>query len=149
MTEHKVDLRWKKATPDFSYDTYNREHTLQFKDGVIVQASAALAYKGKPAHVDPEESLVAAACSCHMLTFLAIAAKKKLIVEEYTDSAIGTLAENEEGMLAVTRITLNPKVRFSQSTAPDEQVLEKLHQSAHRHCFIANSIRSEVIISPR
>lgn len=147
MSEHKVTLQWKKTTADFNYETYNREHILNFKDGVSVKASAAVEYKGKPAHIDPEESLVAAACSCHMLTFLAIASKKKFSVSAYTDNAVGILENNSEGTLAVTRITLNPKITFDGTSAPDRAALERLHESAHNHCFIANSIKSEIRIN--
>ena len=77
MGEHKARIDWVRNTQDFNYDTYNREHTWMFDNGTLVHASAALAYKGNEGCVDPEEALVAAASSCHMLTFLAIACKKR------------------------------------------------------------------------
>jgi len=145
MSEHRSTLNWKRQSADFNYDTFNREHTLTFKEGVSVAASAAPAYKGKAGHIDPEEMLVGAASSCHMLTFLAIAAKKGITVESYVDNAVGFLEKNDDGMMAVTRIELHPKVTFA-SQALDQAGLERLHESAHHHCFVANSVASKITV---
>ena len=95
MSEHKVTLEWKRESADFSYESYNRDHVLIFEGGVRVPASAAPAYRGNPAHVNPEDALVAALSSCHMLTFLAVAAKKKFVVDGYSDHAVGFLEKNQ------------------------------------------------------
>lgn len=143
MSEHKATISWKRATPDFAYDTYNREHEWAFDGGVTVAASAAPGFKGKPERVDPEEALVAALSACHMLTFLAIAAKKRLVVDSYTDEAVGWLDKNAEGKLAVTKVVLRPKVAFAGAGA---EQLAALHKAAHENCFIANSVKTEVTV---
>lgn len=89
MSEHKVGLEWKRESERFTYDTYNRDHVVTFEGGARVPVSAAPAYRGNPALVNPEEGLVAALSSCHMLTFLAVAAKKRFIVDRYSDYAVG------------------------------------------------------------
>ncbi|TKS63481.1 MAG: osmotically inducible protein OsmC [Nitrospira sp.] len=104
MSEHKISLEWKRGTEDFSYESYTRDHVLVFEGGVRVPASAAPAYRGNPAHVNPEEGLVAALSSCHMLTFLAVAAKKQFVVDQYSDHAVGLLEKNQKGKLAITRV---------------------------------------------
>ena len=96
-------------------------------------------------HVDPEQALTFSLSSCHMLTFLALAAKKRLVVEHYEDEAVGILGQNQAGKNFVERIVLNPKVTFDGKT-PDADALKKMHDKAHDHCFIANSVRSQVEI---
>ena len=96
------------------------------------------------ANVDPEEAFVASLSSCHMLTFLAIAAKRKFLVDSYVDDAEGVLAENAVGRLAVTRVTLRPRVKFSGDKQPSREQLEKMHHRSHELCFIANSVLTEV-----
>jgi len=149
MSEHKVSIDWRRETPDFAYESYNRDHRWCFDCGLTVQASSAPAYLGNTACVDPEEAFVASLSSCHMLTFLAIAAKKRFMVESYHDEATGILAKNAEGRLAMTVVTLRPKVVFGGDTIPTPQELEKLHDQAHHHCFIANSVKTQVVIQPR
>lgn len=146
MSEHKIALAWKRTSPDFAYETYNREHTWTFKNGSVVNASAAPAYRGKTDCVDPEETLVASISSCHMLTFLALACRKKLIVDSYVDDAVGHLEKNADGKLAVTRVELRPQIKFGGS-APSAEELAKLHDHAHHECFIANSVRTEVSVT--
>lgn len=110
-------------------------------------ASAAAAYSGGSGCVDPEEALVAALSGCHMLTFLAIAAKKQLVVMSYEDRPVGHLEKNAEGRLAVTRIELHPRVEFGAGVNVSAEELKRLHESAHRNCFIASSIRAEVTVA--
>ena len=146
MSEHTAKISWSRGSRDFSYDTYSRDHTWTFGAGVQLQASAAPDYMGSAEKVDPEEAFVAALSSCHMLTFLAIAARKHLIVDSYVDAAVGYLEKDDEGTLCVTRVVLRPKVSFAAQSSPSASALEKLHQQAHEHCFIANSVRSSVTI---
>ncbi len=148
MSEHKVAIEWKKETEGFTYETYNRDHLWIFEGGTTVTASAAPAYRGNPAHVNPEDALVAALSSCHMLTFLAVAAKRKFVVERYGDQAVGFLEKNQQGKLAVTRVTLHPRVVFGGSTQPTPEQLQKLHEEAHSQCFIANSVTTAVTVEP-
>lgn len=144
MSEHRATVQWRHSGGAFDYDSYSRNHSWAFPNGTVVEASAAPAFLGDDSRVDPEEGFVAAVSSCHMLTFLAIAAKKRLAVESYDDDAVGYLEKNEGGKLAVTRVDLHPRVRFSAATVPTAEGLAKLHDLAHRDCFIANSVRTEI-----
>jgi len=124
--------------------TYTRNHTITFKDGAPQIFSAAPAYLGDPAKGDPEDLLVAALSSCHMLSFLAICAKKRITVEAYDDEAVGTL-EKDGGRLWMTKVLLRPKVRADADAA----TLLEVHHMAHQACFIANSVKSQVTVEPR
>ena len=146
MAEHKITLEWKRETEAFTYDTYNRDHTWSFEGGSKLTASAAPGYRGNPALVNPEEAFVAALSSCHMLTFLAVAAKRKFVVDTYSDHAVGVLEKNATGKLAVTRVILRPSVAFSGSITPTKEQLAALHEEAHRGCFIANSVTTDVMV---
>jgi len=97
-------------------------------------------------NVDPEEAFVASLSSCHMLFFLSVAAKKKLIVDSYTDNAEGTLEKNAENTMAMTKVVLNPKISFS-GEQPSAKVIEKIHHLAHQECFIANSVTTRIHIN--
>jgi organic hydroperoxide reductase OsmC/OhrA len=145
MSHHEATISWSRGERGFGYEEYPRDHSWRFDGGPEVPATAAPDYKGSPARVDPEEALVAAVASCHMLTFLAIAARKRLVVDRYEDAATGVMEKNAEGKLAITRVTLRPKVVFS-GKAPSADELARLHESAHANCFIANSVRSEVVV---
>jgi organic hydroperoxide reductase OsmC/OhrA len=149
MSEHKVTVDWKRETPDFAYETYNRDHDWAFDAGVTVRASANPAYRGSESCVDPEEAFVASLSSCHMLTFLAIAARKGYVVDGYHDEAVGVLAKDAAGSLALTRVTLRPQVRFGGEKVPGPEDLRQLHDQAHHACFIANSVKTEVVVEPQ
>jgi len=149
MSEHRASIAWKRESDDFSYAGYDRTHTWTFEGGARVKASAAPEFQGDAALVNPEEALAAALSSCHMLTFLAIAARKRYVVDSYEDAAVATLDKNAESRLAITRVILHPRVVFSGEKRPDGPELEALHESAHRNCFIANSVRTELIVEPR
>jgi organic hydroperoxide reductase OsmC/OhrA len=149
MSEHKVTVDWKRETSDFAYETYNRDHNWVFDAGVTVRASANAAYLGSQSCVDPEEALVASLSSCHMLTFLAIAARKKYVVDGYHDEAVGVLGKDSAGNLAMTKVTLRPQVRFGGDKTPSADGLRQLHDHAHHACFIANSVKTEVIVEPK
>lgn len=146
MAEHKITLEWKRESETFTYETYNRDHVWIFEGGSRVTASAAPAYRGNPAHVNPEDALVVALSSCHMLTFLAVAAKRKFIVDSYSDHAVGFLEKNAKGKLAVTRVVLRPAASFSGPTIPTKEQLAALHEEAHHGCFIANSVTTDVTV---
>jgi organic hydroperoxide reductase OsmC/OhrA len=146
MSEHKATIRWRRETADFAYETYNRDHDWQFDAGITVRASAAPAYLGNVSCVDPEEAFVASLSSCHMLTFLAIAARKGYILDEYQDEAIGVLAKDAAGRLAITHVTLRPKLTFSGETTPTPEQITRLHEQAHHACFIANSVKTDVVV---
>lgn len=148
MSEYRVTVSWRRTSAGFSYEEYNREHTWSFDAGFQVKATAAPEYRGKPDGVDPEEAFVAALSSCHMLTFLAIAARKRLVVDSYEDGAVGHMEKNAQGRLAVTRVVLRPKIRFGGSETPSSDQLAKLHEQSHHECFIANSVLTEVTVEP-
>jgi organic hydroperoxide reductase OsmC/OhrA len=144
MAEHRITLKWFKGDVPFTYDAYPRNHTIVFKENPPLTFSAAAAYRGDPAKGDPEDMLVAALSSCHMLSFLAICAKKKITVEAYDDDAVGFL-ENEGGRLWMTRVVLRPKVRTDAAA----ETLAEIHHLAHEACFIANSVKTAVTVEPR
>jgi organic hydroperoxide reductase OsmC/OhrA len=149
MSEHRATINWKRETPDFAYECYNRDHAWQFDAGITARASAAPAYLGSESCIDPEEAFVASLSSCHMLTFLAIAARRRYIVDAYLDQAVGILAKNEAGNLAITKVTLRPEIRFSGEKQPNAEELIRLHEQAHHACFIANSVKTEVVVESR
>jgi organic hydroperoxide reductase OsmC/OhrA len=145
MSEHKVTLTWARGDAPFEYQKYPRDHTWKFEGGHEMQASAAPAYLGNPKLVDPEEAFVASLSSCHMLTFLAIACKQKFVLDEYVDDAVGLMEKNAEGKLAITKVTLKPKIKFS-GKEPTPEELDKMHHAAHDNCFIANSVKTEITV---
>jgi organic hydroperoxide reductase OsmC/OhrA len=149
MSEHVASITWKRTTPEFTAETYNRSHEWKFDSGVVVPASASPLYRGDADRVDPEEALVAALSSCHMLTFLFEAARKKLVVDSYEDAAVGVMTKNERGKLWVSKVTLRPKISFSGSRQPSAEELAALHEHAHGSCFIAQSVKTEVIVEPQ
>ncbi len=146
MSDHNATIDWNRGGRDFTYESYSRDHTWSFEGGVTVTASAAPAYKGSPDLVDPEEAFVASLSSCHMLTFLALAAKTMLVVDRYSDHAVGLMEKNSEGQFAVTTVTLNPVIEFDgRKPEPDE--LAQLHDKAHHLCFIANSVKTRITVT--
>lgn len=145
MSEHRIDIEWSLGSAEFTYDTYPRDHLWTFDGGIEVPATAAPDFKGTEGLVDPEEAFVASIAACHMLTFLAVAARKRFVVESYKDAAVGYLEKNDDGKQAMTRVELKPEIAFGTS-APDDEQLAKLHESAHRNCFIANSVTTKIDI---
>ena len=121
-----------------------------FKAGAIrLPASSAAEFRGDTDRVDPEEAYVASLASCHMLTFLAICARKRFIVDRYDDEAVGELEKGQNGKFWVASVKLRPRVRFAEETKPDETQLVELHSRAHQECFIANSVRTTITVDPR
>lgn len=150
MTEHRATIHWQNSTSTLAYDDFSRDHSWEVKAGQLaIPASSAPAYKGSPDRLDPEDALVGALASCHMLTFLAIAARKRLVVASYSDAAVGWLEANADGQLALTRMESRPAVRFATGTVLSAEDYAKLHDKAHRGCFIANSVKTAVSIVPK
>ncbi|MEM0898080.1 MAG: OsmC family protein [Verrucomicrobiota bacterium] len=144
MSEHTANIEWRRGESTFEYETYSRNHLWKFDNGLTVEASAAEGFLGDAANIDPEEAFVASLSSCHMLTFLAICAKKRITVETYEDRAVGHLGKDDEGSLAVILVELRPNTTFAgENPSPEE--LRELHAKAHHHCFIANSVKTEVV----
>jgi organic hydroperoxide reductase OsmC/OhrA len=138
MAEHQAHIRWHSGG-EFSHESYNKEHLAQISGHDLPMASA-----NTEGFSDPEQALAASVASCHMLTFLALAAKKRLIVEQYEDHPIAFSQAMEDGRFWVSKIQLQPKVVFTDDHGPSDEALKKMHEKAHHHCFIANSLRSEV-----
>src|SRR5437868_9910040 len=150
MSEHRAGVIWKRASEDFQYETYNRAHEMIFKGGAVrLAASSAPAFRGDADLVDPEEAYVAALSSCHMLTFLAICARKRLTVDNYEDEAIGNLEKGPDGRLWLARVALQPLVGFAADSQPGEEALAAMHHQAHGECFIANSVKTVVTVMSR
>ena len=154
MSEYGALIRWQKAEDEaFSDNQYSRGHTWEFDGGVTVPASSSPYVVPLPfsveANVDPEEAFIAALSSCHMLTFLGIAAKQKYVIDSYVDDAIGVLEEDESGRSSVTVVTLRPRIEFVGSKVPSSAQLDKLHHLAHNNCFIANSVKTEIRVEMR
>jgi len=149
---HKYEARiiWNRNGAKFTDNRYSRGHEWSFDGGVKVPASASPLVVRAPLSVaeaiDPEEALVAAASSCHMLAFLFLAAKQGFVVEGYEDNAFGVMEKNPQGKLAFSRITLRPKIQFSPEKPPSPAELEALHHAAHEECYIANSLKCEVVV---
>lgn len=149
--EHTATIAWKNPGPDFAAGKYSREHTWTFDGGLTVAASPSPGIVPAPwsnaALVDPEEAFVASVASCHMLWWLSLAAKHGHDVEAYRDEAVGMMTRNERGKLWVSRVTLRPCIRYGRRAASaDEEA--RLHELAHAECFIANSVKTEVVVQP-
>ncbi len=148
MSEHRARITWSRTSVDFTYDTYNRDHTWQVPGGEMIAASSAPEYRGSAERIDPEQALVAALSSCHMLTFLAIAARRRIVVDAYEDDAVGTMTKNAKGKLFVSHCTLRPRITWGDhAPTPDEN--EKLHHMTHQECFLANSVLTEITVEPQ
>ncbi len=147
MSEHRVTVHWNRQNAPFTSKEYARDHVWKFDGGSEVRASAAPQYLGNDSLVDPEQAFVAALSSCHMLTFLALAARDGLVVDDYEDQAVGLMERNADKRVAITRVVLRPKITWG-SKAPTSEQLSKLHDSAHKHCFIANSVTTKIEVAP-
>jgi organic hydroperoxide reductase OsmC/OhrA len=150
MSEHRATICWQNRQETFTDNQYSREHRWTFDGGVEVPASSSPLVVpepySNPACVDPEEAFVAALSSCHMLFFLAIAAQKDFRVEQYRDCAIGHMAKDEAGHLAITTVRLFPHVTFRGEPMPTVQQFEAMHEQAHHSCFLANSVKTQITI---
>ena len=146
MSEHRASVHWNRQDKEFTHKEYSREHLWKFEGGSEILASAAPKYLGDPALVDPEEAFVASLSSCHMLTFLALAAREGFVVDDYRDEAVGYMERNAEKRIAITRVTLDPKITWG-SEPPSQEKLNELHEAAHKHCFIANSVTTQITVA--
>ena len=148
MSEHEALIEW-SSDGHFGDGSYSRAHSWTFDGGAVVRGSSSPSVvpppRSDPAAVDPEEALVASASSCHLLWFLSLAQAAGLEIASYRDRATGTLGRDERGRMAITRIVLRPEIEFA-GRRPDDEELRRLHHDAHDKCFIANSLRSEVVV---
>jgi organic hydroperoxide reductase OsmC/OhrA len=153
MHKYEARISWKRNGATFTDNRYSRGHEWTFDGGVTVPASSSpltvkLPYSVADA-VDPEEALVAATSSCHMLWFLSLAGRQGLVVDRYSDDAFGVMARNADGKLAFTRITLRPRIEFVGDKLPPPAEIEALHHAAHEECFVANSLKCDVVVEGR
>lgn len=150
MSDYQAIISWKRTSGDFLKGKYSREHTWTFDGGFTMPASPSphvvpVPYSN-PAHVDPEEAFVAAIASCHMLTFLYVASKHGFQIDHYADTAVGTMTRNEQGVPWMSQVVLNPRIAYSGEKLPSPADEEHLHHRAHEQCYIANSVRTEIVV---
>ena len=150
MSRYECTIRWSRNGEPFTDNRYSRAHEWEFDGGVTVPASSSPQVVPLPMSsenaVDPEEAFVASISSCHMLWFLSLAAKQRLVVDSYVDSPVGLMEKDGSGRYAITRVELRPDVTFA-GTQPGAEQLEDLHHRAHQECFIARSVRSEITVT--
>lgn len=150
MSIYIAKISWSSDSPEtFTNQRYSRGHEWEFDGGVTVAASSSphvVPRFSVEAAVDPEEALVASAASCHMLTFLYLAAKAGFNIASYTDNAVGEMAAMEDGRQWIAKITLDPQIEWSGERLPSLDETAELHHKAHKECYIANSIRSQITI---
>ena len=148
MSQYTAKIIWKSDSPDtFTKNRYTRGHSWEFDGGITVPASSSPQVVPRfsvEAAVDPEEALVASASSCHMLSFLWVAAKAGFVADSYEDNAVGEMA-NDDGKHWMSKITLDPQIVWV-GKEPNAEELAAMHHEAHEVCYIANSIRSEVVV---
>jgi organic hydroperoxide reductase OsmC/OhrA len=150
MAEYKALVKWQRTSPDFVRGRYSREHTWTFDGGITVAASSSPHVVptpwSNPACVDPEEAFVASISSCHLLTFLYLAAKQGFQIDSYEDEAVGVVTKNEQGVPWVSAVVLNPKIAYAGDKLPTAAEQEHLHHLAHEQCFIANSVKTNITV---
>lgn len=152
MARYLATVEWDRGEQDFLDGKYSRAHRVAFDGGVEIEGSSSPHVVPPPmssaSGVDPEEMLIAALSSCHMLTFLHLAKKAGFLVDRYRDQAEGMMGQTAQGRFAVTRVALHPEIGFSGERTPSEAELAELHHRAHLDCFIANSVITEVVVEP-
>jgi len=148
MSEHCITLSWTKQTESFAYKDYNRDHQWDFGEGLIVNASSAPQFLGTAEYADPERAFAAALSSCHLLFFIAICSKKRLVVQDYIDHATAILESDEQGDLIISKVFLRPEVMFAEGVDVSQEEIDKIHHISHDKCFLAKSVKSEVIVEP-
>ena len=152
MSTYTARIIWKSdSTEAFAKNQYTRGHTWEFDGGTTVPASSSPHAVRVPfsveAAVDPEEALVASAASCHMLSFLWVASTKGFVINSYEDNAVGEMTMNDDGKQWISKITLDPQIVWSGKKILTAQELAHMHHEAHEICYIANTIKSEIVVS--
>ena len=147
--EYQASVNGSAVTRSFTDQRYSRWHQWSFDEGITVRPrrrrSACVCLTRLPKRRS-EEALVAALANCHMLTFLYVAAKQGFVVDDHADEAVGEMTKNERGKLWVSKVALSPRITFTGDKRPTPQQLDELHHLAHEECYIANSVKSEVIV---
>ena len=146
MSELSINLKWDLLDQDFSPGSYSVDHIITVNNDLSLPGSSAPDYGGNENNLNPEQGLAAVMSSCHMMTFLALAAKIKWPVINYSDKAIAFLGKNSKGKMSVTKIELNPKITFKDNFEVSHDEMKKMQDRSHRYCFIANTLSEEVKI---
>lgn len=150
MSSYFAEVKWQRNDQNFLANEYSRGHEWRFDGGVTVPASASPHIVPLPwsveENVDPEEAFAASLASCHMLFFLSIASKRKFQVDSYSDNAEAIMEKNAQGKLVISKVILRPEIEFSGDKIPSQDAIDKLHHLAHESCFLANSVKSEVVV---
>ena len=144
MSKISIDLIWKLNDGEMSPGKYSNQHEITFTKNTKIIADSAPDWRGSELNTNPEQTLAASISSCHMMTFLALAAKMNWPVISYKDNAIATLGKNSKGLMSVTEIKLNPKIEFSDNFSVNNGEMKKMQDRAHRYCFISNSLSDDV-----
>ena len=147
MSDLSIDLHWHRAEAHLKTGAYSAEHTIQYNNRFDILADAAPDWGGDPENTNPEQALAAALSSCHMMTFLALAAKADWPVASYHDHAVAHLGKNPKGQMSVTQIDLNPVVRFDTGFLVSDDQMAEMQDRAHRYCFIANALADNVQVN--
>jgi organic hydroperoxide reductase OsmC/OhrA len=147
MSELSIQLHWQRAERELATGKYSNAHTVQFNDRYDLPVDSAPDWGGDPSNTNPEQALAAALSSCHMMTFLALAAKAGWPVASYADHAVAQLGKNPRGQMSVTRIDLHPVVRFDTGFTVEDAKLAEMQDRAHRYCFIANTLADSVEVN--
>ena len=144
MSSLSIELLWENMDDSFSPEKYSTEHKIKINDTITYIAGSAPEYGGDNKNLNPEQSLAAAVSSCHMMTFLSLAAKMRWPIIKYSDKAIAYLDKNSKGKIFVNKIELNPIINFKKNFKVSEEEILKMRERSHRYCFIANSLSDEV-----
>src|SRR5262245_36083919 len=151
MSTYTAELVWERGGQEFLTNKYSRRHMIRFDGGAQVLGSSSPSVVpppgSDPAGVDPEEAFVASLSACHMLWFLAIAAKRGFVIDRYEDNPLGVMERNAERRFAMSVVTLRPKIAFS-GKVPTAEELDQMHHKAHEECYIANSVKTEIRVEP-
>ncbi len=146
MQNLSIELNWEIGTGILKFNKYSTDHKIKINDQIFLNAGSAPEYGGNPLNLNPEQALAASISSCHMMTFLALAAKLKWPVISYADKAFAYLGKNSNGRMSVNKIELNPKITFQNNFSVSKSEMTKMQDRSHRYCFIANSLSEEVEI---
>jgi len=154
MGTYEANVKWRRQPQEkFTDNRYSRAHEWLFDGGARVRASSSPQVVrppfSDPAGVDPEEAFVAALSSCHMLFFLFFAAKAGFVVADYDDKATGVMTKGSDGREWMSKVTLKPRIVFEGDKRPTAADVEALHHKSHEACFIANSVKTEIVVEGR
>ena len=149
MSEHVAEVVWERGDQPFSDNEYSRAYEWRFDGGAVVAGSSAPSVMPVPyatEHgVDPEEAYVAALSACHMLWFLDLARRDGHVIDRYADKAVGAMTRSGDGKMWISCVELHPEIRWA-APGPSDKAVAALHHAAHENCFIANSVKTEVVV---